>query len=202
MRARRVSGVPGDGGRVIRRFAASYGPPGRFSTARAVLSLVLSVVVMAAIVAHQRPGRAADRRQSQKRRLPPRSQSNAIVAAAQGQLGLPYCFAGGTSTAQRSAGIRRAPATWSDSTALASRSYAVYQATGILLPHYSITQYTNASAYGGVRCPRAQLLPGDLVFFTGAGRAVTRSRRGVHRERPDDRCAAGWRASGHPPTAE
>jgi hypothetical protein len=160
--------VPGDGGRVIRRFAASYGPPGRFSTARAVLSLVLSVVVMAAIALVSVPairGSVA----VPEAATATASQSNAIVAAAQGQLGLPYCFAGGDINGPT---IGRDTACTGnmvgfDCSGLAL--YAVYQATGILLPHYSITQYTNASAYGGVRVTRAQLLPGDLVFFTGAG---------------------------------
>ena len=160
--------MPGDGGRVIRRFAASYGPPGRFSTARAALSLVLSVVVMAAIVLVSVPesrGSVA----VPEAATATASQSNAIVAAAQGQLGLPYCFAGGDINGPT---IGRDTACTGnmvgfDCSGLAL--YAVYQATGILLPHYSITQYTNASAYGGVRVTRAQLLPGDLVFFTGAG---------------------------------
>ena len=160
--------MPGDGGRVIRRFAASYGPPGRFSTASAALSLVLSVVVMAAIVLVSVPesrGSVA----VPEAATATASQSNAIVAAAQGQLGLPYCFAGGDINGPT---IGRDTACTGnmvgfDCSGLAL--YAVYQATGILLPHYSITQYTNASAYGGVQVTRAQLLPGDLVFFTGAG---------------------------------
>jgi NlpC/P60 family/Stage II sporulation protein/Repeat of unknown function (DUF346) len=160
--------VPGDGGRVIRRCAASYGPPGRFSTARAVLSLVLSVVVLAAIALVSVPasrGSAA----VPEAATATASQSNAIVAAAQGQLGLPYCFAGGDingPTIGRDAACTGNMVGF-DCSGLAL--YAVYQATGILLPHYSITQYTNASAYGGVRVTRAQLLPGDLVFFIGAG---------------------------------
>jgi hypothetical protein len=160
--------VPGDGGRVIRRFAASYGPPGRFSTARAALSLVLSVVVMAAIALVSVPASRGSVAVPEAATATA-SQSNAIVAAAQGQLGLPYCFAGGDINGPT---IGRDTACTGnmvgfDCSGLAL--YAVYQATGILLPHYSITQYTNASAYGGVRVTRAQLLPGDLVFFTGAG---------------------------------
>src|SRR6476469_11033972 len=96
------------------------------------------------------------------------SQSNAIVAASQAQLGLPYCFAVGDIYCPT---IGHDPACTGttvgfDCSGLAL--YAVYQATGILLPHYSTTQYTNASAYGGVPVSSAQLLPGDLVFFTGA----------------------------------
>lgn len=160
--------MPGDGGRVIRRFAASYGPPGRFSTARAVLSLVLSGVVMAAIALVSVPASRGSVAVPEAATATA-SQSNAIVAAAQGQLGLPYCFAGGDINGPT---IGRDTACTGnmvgfDCSGLAL--YAVYQATGILLPHYSITQYTNASAYGGVRVTRAQLLPGDLVFFIGAG---------------------------------
>ena len=159
--------MPGDGGRAIRRFAASYSPPGRFWTARAVLALVLSVVVMAAISLISLP---ADRGSAAVPGAAPAatSQSNAIVAAAQAQLGLPYCFAGGDIYGPT---IGHDPACTGttvgfDCSGLAL--YAVYQATGILLPHYSTTQYKNASAYGGVPVSRAQLLPGDLVFFTGA----------------------------------
>src|SRR5262249_26843876 len=74
-------GVPSDGGRVIRRFAASYRPPGRFSRARAVLSMALSLVVLAAIALVSLPA-------SQGSAAVPgatpaaTSQSNAIVAAA------------------------------------------------------------------------------------------------------------------------
>ena len=160
--------MPGDGGRAIRRFAASYSPPGRFSTARAVLSLVLSVVVMAAISLMSVP---ASRGSAAVPGAAPAaaSQSNAIVAAAQGQLGLPYCFAGGdiygptighdTACTGNTVGF--------DCSGLAL--YAVYQATGILLPHYSINAVHECERLR--RCPvsRAQLLPGDLVFFTGAG---------------------------------
>jgi hypothetical protein len=132
-----------------------------------VLSLVLSVVVMAAIAlvsVPASPGSAA----VPEAATATASQSNAIVAAAQGQLGLPYCFAGGDingPTIGRDAACTGNMVGF-DCSGLAL--YAVYQATGILLPHYSITQYTNATAYGGARVTRAQLLPGDLVFFTGA----------------------------------
>ncbi len=158
--------MPGDGGRAIRKSAATYGPPGRFFTARAVSSLVVALVVIAAATL---VGGPASRGSAVVPAAATTSQSNAIVAAAQGQLGLPYCFAGGDIDGP-TIGLDAActgSTVGFDCSGLAL--YAVYQATGILLPHYSITQYTNASVYGGVRVTRAQLLPGDLVFFTGAG---------------------------------
>jgi hypothetical protein len=96
------------------------------------------------------------------------SQSATIVAAARTQLGRPYCFAGGDIHGPTAGHDAACPAGTLGMDCSGLALYAVYQATGILLPHYSITQYTDAAAYHGVPVAKADLLPGDLVFFVGA----------------------------------
>jgi cell wall-associated NlpC family hydrolase len=96
------------------------------------------------------------------------SKGTTIVAAAQTQAGKPYCYAGGDqvgATKGRDAACTKVVGFDCSGLAL----YAVYKARGILLPHYSGTQFSQATKYGGIKVARAALLPGDLVFFIGAG---------------------------------
>jgi cell wall-associated NlpC family hydrolase len=90
-----------------------------------------------------------------------------IVAAASRTIGLPYCWDGGTQYGPTN-GIDNActgKVVGYDCSGLAL--YAVYQATHVLLDHYSGSQYNNYASNGGVRVARSALKPGDLVFFVG-----------------------------------
>ena len=100
------------------------------------------------------------------------SQGQAIVEEAAKWAGTPYCWDGGNQngptggTTDPENGLRcgvggyEPPGTAGfDCTGLTL--YAVYQATGILLPH-GVGQDTG---HGGVPVARSELQPGDLVFF-------------------------------------
>jgi hypothetical protein len=86
------------------------------------------------------------------------TQGEAIVAAAASQAGVPYCEPGGSLNGPTACGGK--PATF-DCSGLAM--YAVYQATGhrVALPHGVGMDHVA----GGVAVSRANLQPGDLVFF-------------------------------------
>ncbi len=86
------------------------------------------------------------------------TQGEAIVAAAASQAGVPYCEPGGSLNGPTGCGGK--PATF-DCSGLAM--YAVYQGTGgqVALPHGAGMDHVA----GGVPVARANLQPGDLVFF-------------------------------------
>jgi cell wall-associated NlpC family hydrolase len=93
------------------------------------------------------------------------TQGQAIVNAAASQADIPYCLNGGdpSGPTHGSGGPGCGGSTTGfDCSGLAL--YAVYQATGILLPHGAGME----SAPGGsVISNQADLQPGDLVFFGG-----------------------------------
>ncbi|MBS1862885.1 MAG: C40 family peptidase [Actinobacteria bacterium] len=86
------------------------------------------------------------------------TQGEAIVAAAASKAGVPYCEPGGSLSGPTACGGK--PATF-DCSGLAM--YAVYQGTGgrVALPHGAGMDHVS----GGVAVSRANLQPGDLVFF-------------------------------------
>lgn len=86
------------------------------------------------------------------------TQGEAIVAAAASKAGVPYCEPGGSLNGPTPCGGK--PATF-DCSGLAM--YAVYQGTGgrVALPHGAGMDHVS----GGVAVSRANLQPGDLVFF-------------------------------------
>jgi cell wall-associated NlpC family hydrolase len=96
------------------------------------------------------------------------SQGQAIVNAAASQSGVPYCFDGGSPSGPThgSGGSGCGGGTVGfDCSGLAL--YAVYQATGIVLPH----GHGMESGHGGTPVARSELQPGDLVFFGGGSLA-------------------------------
>jgi len=98
---------------------------------------------------------------------PSGAQGTKIVAAAMSTLGLPYCWDGGNQGGPTN-GIDAActgKTVGYDCSGLAM--YAVYQATHVVLQHYSGSQYNDYAHYGGVRVAKTALQPGDLVFFVG-----------------------------------
>jgi hypothetical protein len=86
------------------------------------------------------------------------TQGEAIVNAAASQAGVPYCEPGGSLNGPTACGGRSATF---DCSGLAM--YAVYQGTGgrVALPHGAGMDHVA----GGVPVSRANLQPGDLVFF-------------------------------------
>jgi hypothetical protein len=84
-----------------------------------------------------------------------------IVNAAASQAGLPYCFDGGNQFGPTSTGCSSGQVGF-DCTGLTM--YAVYQATGIVLPHSSAQ---GADGGGTEITSESALEPGDLVFFGG-----------------------------------
>ena len=92
-------------------------------------------------------------------------QGQAIVAAAAAQQGTPYCLDGGNKAGPThgsgGSGCGGSTAGF-DCSGLAL--YAVYQATGVVLPHNAAAQ---TAAGGQVISSEADLQPGDLVFFGG-----------------------------------
>jgi cell wall-associated NlpC family hydrolase len=101
------------------------------------------------------------------------SQGQAIVNAAAAESGVTYCWDGGNTSGPThgdgngngEANDCGSPSTVGfDCSGLAL--YAVYQATGITLPHSSADQFADAATYGGtVVSSQSDLQPGDLVFF-------------------------------------
>jgi cell wall-associated NlpC family hydrolase len=97
------------------------------------------------------------------------SQGQAIVNAAASQKGVPYCFDGGNKAGPThgagGAGCGGSTVGF-DCSGLAL--YAVYQATGIILPHGHGMQAVKG---GRLISKQANLQPGDLVFFGGGSLA-------------------------------
>jgi cell wall-associated NlpC family hydrolase len=88
----------------------------------------------------------------------------AMVSAAASQSGRPYCFAGGnTSGPTHGTGGTGCPGATVGFDCSGLALYAVYQATGIALPH----GHGMESRQGGTSIAKGQLQPGDLVFFGG-----------------------------------
>lgn len=83
----------------------------------------------------------------------------AIVQAAAKWAGTQYCFGGGDRNGPTHSGACASGTVGFDCTGLTL--YAVYQATGILLPHST----GQDSGHGGMAVAKAELQPGDIVFF-------------------------------------
>ena len=107
------------------------------------------------------------------------TQAQAIVKAAASQAGLRYCWDGGT-TSGPSHGDGdydgEAPDCINVSTIGFDCSglalYAIYQGTGIELPHNAAEQGANYASYGGTLISsQSNLEPGDLVYFGGGSLA-------------------------------
>lgn len=102
----------------------------------------------------------------------PTAKAGVVLARARAELGLPYCWDGGTSTGP-SHGAGGAgcggQAVGFDCSGLALYAYA---GVGVPLPHSAADQY--GSAYGHL-VPIGQDQPGDLVFWSSTG-----TRSGIH----------------------
>jgi cell wall-associated NlpC family hydrolase/drug/metabolite transporter superfamily protein YnfA len=107
------------------------------------------------------------------------SQAQSIVNAAASQVGVTYCWDGGT-TAGPSHGegdyhgeardCVNPDTIGFDCSGLAL--YAVFQATGIVLPHNAADQGADYAKYGGTLITgQSNLEPGDLVYFGGGSLA-------------------------------
>lgn len=92
-----------------------------------------------------------------------------IVTTAEAEIGVPYSFDGGNQYGV-SAGTS-GPGMGYDCSGLTL--YAVYQATGRVLPHSAHLQYNDDASYGGTRVAQSALQPGDLVFYKGARGTLT-----------------------------
>jgi cell wall-associated NlpC family hydrolase len=102
----------------------------------------------------------------------PNAKVGVALARARAQLGLPYCFDGGTSTGPShgagGAGCGGQTAGF-DCSGLALFAYA---GVGVSLQHSAADQYTDPA---GVHIPITQVQPGDLVFLSSDG-----SQAGIH----------------------
>jgi peptidoglycan DL-endopeptidase CwlO len=102
----------------------------------------------------------------------PNPKAGQVLARARAELGLPYCWAGGTSTGPShgdgGAGCGGQTVGF-DCSGLALYAYA---GIGVPLPHSAADQYQ--SAYGHL-VSISQVQPGDLVFWTSNG-----SQAGIH----------------------
>jgi cell wall-associated NlpC family hydrolase len=119
---------------------------------------------------------------------PPGQAPNAVVGTvlgrARAQLGLPYCFAGGTSTGpshgQGGPGCGGQIVGF-DCSGLALFAWA---GGGVSLPHLASAQYTSPA---GVHVPVTSIAPGDLVFLSSDGTVA-----GIHH------VAIIWSVTGKP----
>jgi hypothetical protein len=102
------------------------------------------------------------------------SQGQAIVTAAASEHGVPYCLGGGSTTRPTKPKGCGFPSSF-DCSGLAM--YAVFQATGVSLPHDTTKQ--SASSLGGTLISEPQLQPGDLVFF-GVGSLANAAHVGIY----------------------
>lgn len=96
----------------------------------------------------------------------PNAAAGLALSRAQGALGLPYCFSGGTPTGPShgvgGAGCERLTEGF-DCSGLALYAWA---AAGLQLDHYAASQYTSSA---GVLVPLTQAMPSDLVFLSSDG---------------------------------
>jgi cell wall-associated NlpC family hydrolase len=103
------------------------------------------------------------------------SQGQAIVNAAASQRGVHYCFDGGNKLGPTHGdgdfGEGGCPGSTKGFDCSGLALFAVYQGTGILLPHKASSE----AKAGGTPVSRSALEPGDLVFFGGGSLA-----RAVH----------------------
>ena len=90
---------------------------------------------------------------------PAGGQGQAIVNQAAKWAGTQYCFGGGDRNGPTHSGACAYGTVGFDCTGLTL--YAVYQVTGILLPHST----GQDSGHGGTAVAKADLQPGDIVFF-------------------------------------
>jgi cell wall-associated NlpC family hydrolase len=103
----------------------------------------------------------------------------AIVNAAASQTGVTYCWDGGNQSGPTHGDgdlDGEAPDCGGSTTVGFDCSglvlYAVYQATGVALPHNAAAQGANYAEYGGtIVSSQSSLEPGDLVFFGGGSMA-------------------------------
>lgn len=114
----------------------------------------------------------------------PNAKVGTVLARARAQLGLPYCFDGGTSTGPShgagGAGCE-GQAVGFDCSGLTLYGYA---GVGVPLEHYAASQY---AASAGRQVPITQVQPGDLVFLSSDG-----SQAGIHH------VAMIWSTTGKP----
>jgi cell wall-associated NlpC family hydrolase len=115
------------------------------------------------------------------------NQAQAIVDAAASQEGLTYCWDGGTTSGPSHGGgdyDGEAPDCVNPDTVGFDCSglalYAVFQATGIVLPHNAAEQGADYASYGGTLISsQSNLEPGDLVYF-GGGSMVKATHVGIY----------------------
>lgn len=114
----------------------------------------------------------------------PNAKIGTVLARARAQLGLPYCFAGGTSTGPThgvgGSGCEGQTVGF-DCSGLALYAYA---GVGVSLEHSAADQYTDPA---GHHVPITQVQPGDLVFLSSNG-----SQPGIHH------VATIWSTTGKP----
>ncbi len=114
----------------------------------------------------------------------PNAKVDVVLARARAQLGLPYCFDGGTSTGPShgagGAGCGGQTVGF-DCSGLALFAYA---GVGVALEHSAADQYTDPA---GAHVPITQVQPGDLVFLSSDG-----SQAGIHH------VAMIWSTTGRP----
>ena len=115
------------------------------------------------------------------------NQAQAIVDAAASQEGLTYCWDGGTTSGPshgdgdydgEAPDCVNPDTVGFDCSGLAL--YAVFQATGIVLPHNAAEQGADYASYGGTLISsQSNLEPGDLVYF-GGGSMVKATHVGIY----------------------
>jgi cell wall-associated NlpC family hydrolase len=95
-----------------------------------------------------------------------------VLARARAQLGLPYCFDGGTSTGPSHGSGGSGCGGQSVGFDCSGLALYAYSGAGVPLEHSAASQYTDP---GGVHVPVTQVQPGDLVFLSSDG-----SQSGIH----------------------
>jgi peptidoglycan DL-endopeptidase CwlO len=114
----------------------------------------------------------------------PNPKAGQVLGRARAELGLPYCFDGGTSTgpSHGAGGVGcKGQTVGFDCSGLVLYAYA---GIGVPLPHVAAAQYQ--SSYGRL-VPVSQDQPGDLVFWSSTG-----SQSGIHH------VAIVWSTNGQP----
>lgn len=108
----------------------------------------------------------------------------AVLARARAQLGLPYCFDGGTSAGPSHG--QGGPGCGGQTVGFDCSGLALFAwaGAGVSLPHEAATQYTSPA---GVHVPVTSVRPGDLVFLSSDGTVA-----GIHH------VAIIWSVTGKP----